>query len=179
MKCKNCGKINDDSFRFCQYCGEPTVRREDIDKPDMLPESKMTTPSPTAMDAWFVQDSNKVVPTMRGKAALNQPLDIPLSSLEDRPDLSRDISDLLSMDIPSGDIQAISLNDRHCLKCGAVVAEGHKFCGKCGTKFDSKFNLDSISDDSSSGALSKRVVERVSFVNNYVIPANQENAHFT
>ena len=120
-----------------------------------------------------------MVPTMKGKAALNQPLDIPLSSLEDRPDLSRDISDLLSMDIPSGDIQAILPSSRICLKCGATVAEGHKFCGKCGTRFDSQFNLDSVSGDPPANTFQKRVVERVSFVNNYVIPANQDSAHFT
>ena len=179
MKCPNCGKNNDDSFRFCQYCGAPTGRKNEVGKSDMLPESVMTTPSPSTVDAWMVQKNSGFISTVKGKTQAEPQLDIPLSSLEDRPDLSRDVSDLFSMDIPSGDISAIAPKARICLKCGATVADGHKFCGKCGAKFDSKFDLDAVSEDSPSGTSQKRVVERVSFVNNYVIPANQENAHFT
>lgn len=190
MKCTKCGKINDDSFRFCQYCGTPTGANSGIqaaiDTPEALPKSEMSTPSPSMVESWL--HPNNVDPrcTQNGthdSERLGSNLDIPLSSIADDDGMSDDLSKLIALDPKVEHKAAPAPGARICLNCGSVVSKGHHFCGNCGAKYNSEFELapipNNLSDLASEANASKRVVKRVSFVNDFVIPSGQEIANFT
>ena len=205
MKCPNCGKINDDGFRFCQYCGTPTSNsvpnlQKVVNKPDLIPQSQMSTPSPSTVDSWFnpsaatsdnPQFSND--PAERIKSQLDLPLssiEIPLDTLENSnlpveedqtvPD---DLSKLRALAPKADHSPKPAKGDRICLNCGSVVSKGNHFCGNCGAKYNSDYELtpiiDKLVDLASEANAPKRQIERVSFVNNFVVPAGQDNANFT
>ena len=189
MKCTKCGKNNDDSFRFCQYCGAPTAHNSvemlsAIDTPDSLPKSEMSTPSPSMVEAWFNQDSSDPRSTQNGTHKNNESaasLDLPLSSIAEDDGMTDDLSKLIAL-APKAEHKPAP-GERICLSCGAIVAKDHHFCGNCGAKYNSEFNLPPLTNDLSALASeansSKRLVERVSFVNEFAVPGNTEPACFS
>ena len=171
MLCVNCGKANADNFRFCQFCGTP-MKSDHVHKdlsPESLPQSTVTTPA--SLDDWFIDSSIE-------DASLNSPIVEDSSSLDsfDLPSLNSGNENLMSGDMteavpgrphPSysgseySDIPKTS--DRICQKCGAVIPNGHRFCGNCGSRFESHTAMPAVTHDADT-ASTRRSVERVSFI---------------
>lgn len=178
MLCVNCGKANADNFRFCQFCGTPMKagsRSSDLSA-ESLPESKMTTPD--SLDDWLIDSSIE-------DASLNSPAlaesdlvssDLPLLDVNNATLLPVDISpDDLSdgMPRPASVPLARSIpsktEERICQKCGVIIADGHRFCGNCGSRFESNVSMEAISRDNYQDLYaSRRSIERVSFVPNRI-----------
>lgn len=133
----------------------------------------MTPATPDLVDAWKtpVLDSN-------GHATPSS-IDIPMSSLTDTlDDVDLDLDDL---DDKTRE-QENHVGHRVCSKCGAEVVPGHHFCGNCGARYTSSFELGSIDEESmdpNESSFSRRMVARVSFVNNMAIPTSHASVRFS
>ena len=74
------------------------------------------------------------------------------------------LSQLMELDTRGG--HPSSPEARICKRCGELIAAGHRFCGKCGTKYGSGYDYTSCPPTSTitDASPAKRGVERVSFV---------------
>jgi pSer/pThr/pTyr-binding forkhead associated (FHA) protein len=179
MLCVNCGKANADNFRFCQFCGTPMKADAHKSHSDLSPESlpESTVTSPISLDDWLIDSSIE-------DASLNSPAisesDFSLSdismqvSVSDVNQETKVPADMHSRDFSDGMPRPACVpasyaryEERICQKCGVAIADGHRFCGNCGSRFESKVALEAVSRESDSVG-SKRAVERVNFVHRRV-----------
>lgn len=69
------------------------------------------------------------------------------------------------------------VSQRICRQCGEEVAQGHRFCGACGAKYEEEL-ASGGEEDVRSESGNKRTVERPSFVFNSAMPTEQKLAQF-
>jgi hypothetical protein len=154
MLCVNCGKANADNFRFCQFCGTPMKADAHKSHSDLSPESlpESTVTSPISLDDWLIDSSIE-------DASLNSPAisesDFSLSDIS----MQASVSDVNQETMVPADMDSRDFSDgmprpacvpasyaryeeRICQKCGVAIADGHRFCGNCGSRFESKVALD-------------------------------------
>ena len=135
----------------------PTAIRKATDAPGLLPESHMKEASPSVVDEWLnpaTDENGHVTPSS---------IDIPLSSLSET----------------AGEMAPKTVAARICVRCGAPVPEGHQFCGKCGTRFTGKGSLSEHEADPYESSSSRRMVARMSFVNNKALQTGLGDVQFT
>ncbi|MGN1073107.1 MAG: FHA domain-containing protein [Bradymonadia bacterium] len=181
MICANCKKQNADSFKFCQFCGS-RLNPADLDSDvEALPNSTVTDPA--SLDDWLMDDGNGEIdlhtldntkredelPLLDTSNATLIPVESPESS---------DLQKLIQLD----ERRAAPNHPRLCRQCGQEIAAGHRFCGKCGTKYNSGYDFNPISKDEGTPSVefsgSKRTVERINFVPTHTSATAQDAARF-
>lgn len=181
MNCANCGKANDDSFRYCQFCGSRlTPPSEENEKISLdLPEAVVSTPQ--SLDTWLDDDidnrraagNDEADNSWLGQSnAAITPVDLdfnaePEEVPADDGKTQIDVCPEQDAEISDGSTSA----KRYCRQCGGEILPGYRFCGACGARFE---------EDAVSGTPNpapgtptvemqwqKRSVERTSFISKH------------
>ena len=186
MICPNCNKENAENFRYCQFCGtaltnSAVMKVLEDDEIGNVPESSASTPDP--MDSWFANEpenaaqladriASEDLPLLDENTASLIPVDISLSGLKiseksNLPSVAPDRR--MASDTDPQQTPPQSPIERICQNCGALVQEGHRFCGNCGSRYEGDLcsgdRNNIASEPSTSG--SRASVERMNFVQKY------------
>jgi pSer/pThr/pTyr-binding forkhead associated (FHA) protein len=126
--CPNCGKENQDHYKFCLGCGSDLPRVEQAAKPRPTPTPPTGIPEVSAADSSFsaptqaVDTSAEQTPTKPPKPEPSLP-EKQLKKVESKPQPARKSQ-------PS----AVSGDGLTCTSCGAAIQPGFAFCGSCGAR---------------------------------------------
>lgn len=181
MHCPNCKKENADNFRYCQFCGAALTESLQLKvkeiEADALAESSV--PTPETIDAWLADNNiERVSLTSPGDSTPDSPPnaggstgrkrvateDLPLLDEFNATFIPVNPDSFASQTPAQGSMQ--SSEKRLCPNCGEIVQEGHRFCGSCGTRYDSADERSDNAAEGSDPAMPKRNIERLSFVKN-------------
>lgn len=197
MFCRNCGENNSDSFKFCQFCG--TLLSEET--PEPIVEARCATVETASesgsfvLDDWLIEeaDGSLSIDTLEGEVAEGE-FGASLKSKTVKGAASAQVLALNSED-KSGEsefeddeyeedeedvaatLASAPVSQRICRQCGEEVAQGHRFCGACGAKYDEELSSGG-GEEVRSESGNKRTVERPSFVFNSAMPTEQKLAQF-
>lgn len=170
MICKNCGENNAESFKYCQYCGT-LLEAEAAEQAAQTPEAAKDD-----LDAWLIEDlddddDSLLTPDIfahRGREEAKE------AGRGETAETARADGKSPEPEQTAGEKPARRAA-RICRQCGEEVAEGHRFCGACGARYEEERAPAAAEDD---GENNKRAVERPSFVFNSAMPPEQKLARF-
>ena len=149
-----------------------------------LPISTVTTPAPSLLDDWILDDIPK-----DSEAQESSDLSIPDALLEKSPETQEaetpdgDASPVntqnglvsVAQPLPDSAMEQLGAMPRICDECGEIVPEGHKFCGNCGKRYEPvpEKQIAEANKDFENNA--RRVISRVNFLEQNVPQQSSPN----
>jgi pSer/pThr/pTyr-binding forkhead associated (FHA) protein len=129
--CPNCGKENQDHYKFCLGCGSDLPRVEQAAKPRPTPTPPTGIPEVSTADSSFSAPT-QAVDTSAAKAPLTQPekeveQKAKPKSRKEEPKKAESRPQPTRSSPPAGDGLV-------CASCGAPLQPGFAFCGSCGAR---------------------------------------------
>ncbi len=125
IACPNCGKENQDHYKFCLGCGSDLPRTGENRGP------KTQTP-PTGIPA-MSQDATIAATGQMQQIPLSAPEDL-ISDTTPPPDVLSQAMDIAATpNIPQTKDESAKSEGLACVSCGNIVPAGFAFCGSCGT----------------------------------------------
>ncbi len=114
--CKKCGRPNEDHYRFCLGCGA------------RLEHQKASSPAPKSPSPAEIKPKTQPEPAKSTSlASLSRPMNVGSKPApESKP---------APAPKPAPEPAPPAVEERICTNCGAQVAPGNAFCGKCGTPY--------------------------------------------
>ena len=148
MICKKCGQSNADGYNFCRFCGAaiygfPAQAQNDGTLPPRVRNGAPAAPG--GLDAWLIDDASDASLEIRPPAAHElhgapflDAIEVELTPVAEgyAPPIAADLSRLIELDLEATAGRRHRDLDRICSTCGTMVALAHKFCGKCGTRYE-------------------------------------------
>jgi pSer/pThr/pTyr-binding forkhead associated (FHA) protein len=152
IACPNCGKENQDHYKFCLGCGSDLPRVEErspaktqtpptgipaVSDATVAAESAPGADAPTA----YAEDTQPPPEPSREPAMATEPASSPTPEPESAPSAEEAPAQEAA---PSGD-------GTTCPSCGAAVPDGFAFCGACGTPVGGVYTPNQVAEPSGEG----------------------------
>ncbi|MBW1811845.1 MAG: FHA domain-containing protein [Deltaproteobacteria bacterium] len=150
IKCKSCGRENDDSFSFCLDCGGDLKSSPAGAATGTAPSAPATQPTPTAATtpsptkesaapatgATPTVDKPKPAPAMGTTPTAEKPKPAaPATGATPAADKPKPVAPSSPAPVEkAATAKPVATDTAICSKCGASVAAGNTFCSSCGNK---------------------------------------------